>query len=198
MPELVDAKPGHARELAQLIDLAGEGLPKFLWRDMVEGSQTPLEVGEQRAARDTGGFSYTNARICADGEAVLGMLVAYVQPDPYQLDDLDEYPAVVRPLAELEAKAPGSYYLNALATFPDYRGRGIATLLIDDATERARDSGCELISLIVASHNAAAMRLYERLGFAEQSRLPLVPWDGHDHHGDWVLLTRSVEPAYGQ
>ena len=145
-----------------------------------------------------GGFSYTNTRICVQGDTVLGMLVAYVQPDPYELDDLDDYPEVVRPLAELEAQAPGSYYLNALATYPKHRGKGVATLLLGEARDRATSTGCTQISLIVSSHNSDALKLYTHLGFAEKARLPLVPWPGYNHESDWLLLARAAEPAYGQ
>ena len=59
------AESSDAESLAKLINLAGEGIPKWLWtRACVEG-QTPLEIGIERAKRKTGGFSYANALVAA-------------------------------------------------------------------------------------------------------------------------------------
>ena len=44
-------EPWDAESLAKLINLAGEGIPNWLWtRACVEG-QTPLEIGIERARR---------------------------------------------------------------------------------------------------------------------------------------------------
>ena len=39
------AQVGDAGELAELINLAGEGIPAYIWSQMAEPGQTPLEVG---------------------------------------------------------------------------------------------------------------------------------------------------------
>jgi hypothetical protein len=36
------------------------------------------------------------------------------------------------------------------------------------------------------------MRLYERNGYREAARRPLIPFPGLAHGGDWVLMTKSV------
>lgn len=53
----------NATDLAFLINLAGEGIPRYLWSEMAEDGQDPMEVGRSRASREEGGFSYTNARV---------------------------------------------------------------------------------------------------------------------------------------
>jgi len=62
--QIIDAKKENSRDLAYLINLAGEGIPEYLWKGMVAGSESALDVGAKRAARDEGNFSYKNARIC--------------------------------------------------------------------------------------------------------------------------------------
>ncbi len=109
---ITNARLEHARDLAYLINLAGEGIPEYLWNGMAIAGQSALDVGAQRAARNEGNFSYRNARVCCDGDALQGMVLAYRQPDPYDTGNLDDYPAPVRPLVELEAQAPGSWYIN--------------------------------------------------------------------------------------
>ncbi|HEY5641696.1 MAG TPA: GNAT family N-acetyltransferase, partial [Woeseiaceae bacterium] len=52
--------PDDARAMAELINIAGEGLPVYLWAKIAEPGQSPWEVGRQRAQRDSGSFSYRN------------------------------------------------------------------------------------------------------------------------------------------
>ncbi|MFC6671344.1 GNAT family N-acetyltransferase [Marinobacterium aestuariivivens] len=191
--EIRDAKREDARDLARLINLAGEGIPEYLWSQQAGDGDTALEVGARRAARDDGGFSYRHARVCVDDAGrVLGMLLAYRLPDPYPLGDLDDYPALVRPLLEQESRVPGSWYINGIATFEHCRGKGIGRLLIQDTERRAQAAGCDLISLIVASENSTAKRLYEAMGFNIKDSRPVVPYPGSPQDGDWILMVKTI------
>lgn len=193
--EIRSARKQDAHHIAILTNLAGEGISEYYWARLAQEGETPFEVGARRASRDEGDFSYSNTRVCVEGEMVLGMIVAYRQPDPDDPGDLSGLPEPMHPLVELESTAPGSWYINAVATYPEHRGRGVARRLLADTEKRARSRGCERMSLIVASENAAARRLYDRLGFAVVRTLPVVPWPGASHGGDWVLLTRAVSVA---
>ena len=191
--EIRDAVKKDAQDLAYLINLAGEGIPEYLWKGMVEAHESPLDVGAKRAAREEGGFSYINARICEENNTLLGMIISYRQPDPYDIGDLSEYPDIVRPLVELEAQAAGSWYVNAIATYEEHRGKGVARTLMADAEVRARAKGCDHMSLIVASENVSATRLYEYLDFNVVGSLPVIPYPGCLHGGNWVLMIKRID-----
>ncbi len=190
-----DAEEAEARDIAYLLNLAGEGIPEYLWRGGVKGKESPLDVGTRRAAREEGVFSYTRARVCTADNRLVGMVLSYRQPDPYGVGDLSEYPEVVRPLVELEAQAPGSWYINAIATFEGHRGKGVARTLLADVEDRARAKLCDRLSLIVASENPGAKRLYEHIGFKPVTSLPVVPYPGCLHAGDWILMIRDLQGA---
>jgi ribosomal protein S18 acetylase RimI-like enzyme len=190
--EIINASKENAGELAYLINLAGEGIPAYLWQDMAEENESPLDVGNRCAAREEGNFSYRNAKICVENNALLGMLISYRQPDPYTIDDILEYPELVRPLIELEARAPGSWYINAIATYEEHRGKGVASMLLAEAEALAKHHSCKLMSLIVASENNTACRLYKHLGFKAQASLAIIPYPGCAHGGNWVLMTREI------
>lgn len=64
-----------------------------------------------------------------------------------------------------------------------------------DAEVRARSGGCDRMSLIVASENATAIRLYEYLGFHAVGSFPFVLYPGGRHGGNWVLMTKHVANA---
>src|SRR5215207_142926 len=92
------ASKADAAALAVLVDIAGEGLPAYLWSTLKAPGQSILEVGRERAARETGGFSYRNAVVAeVDGE-VAGCLIGYRLDDPYDLSGFEQLPPLVRPL----------------------------------------------------------------------------------------------------
>jgi len=182
----------HATDLAYLINLAGEGIPAYLWRELAKENESPLEVGAMRAARENGSFNYLNAKVCVEKGAVCGMIVSYRQPDPYDLSSIEDYPEIVQPMVKLEAEVPGSWYINALATYEAHRGKGIASGLIADAEKQALGAQCNMMSIIVASENIRAKKLYTHLGFKVISKLPVVLYPGCLHGGEWQLMTNDI------
>ena len=185
----------NATELAYLLNLAGEGIPKYLWSEIAENGQDPMDVGRMRALREEGGFSYKNARIYIENGSLQGMIVSYKQPDQHSLESIEEYPKVVKPLVLLEAEAPGTWYVNAIATFEKYRGKGIAQKLLREAEERAVSTGTYTMSLIVASENIRAKSLYEYIGYRFVSSLPVVLYPGCMHGGEWLLMVKELVNA---
>ena len=75
-------------------------------------------------------------------------------------------------------------YIYAVATKPEYRGRGIATKLLQEALQLIKDSKrFDMVALIPSS--VESMRLYARLGF-EDSKLPM------EFHASDYLGTGSI------
>ena len=58
----------------------------------------------------------------------------------------------------------GEGYVTNVAVLPQYRRRGIGERLLREAIRGAKERGCDFLSLEVRVGNAAAIRLYERLG----------------------------------
>jgi ribosomal protein S18 acetylase RimI-like enzyme len=191
-PTIRPARKSDAIALAALIDIAGEGLPAFLWNGMKSREQSVFEFGRARALREQGNFSHRNASIVEIDGDVAGCLIDYRLDDPYVIGNLDELPEVVRPLVELEAKAPGSWYINAMAAFSEFRGQGIGARLLALAEQRGRQHEAESASLIVAGENTGAMRLYARTGYREVARATVVTFPGCAHGGDWVLMVKPI------
>ena len=178
-----------ATDLAAFVDMAGEGLASFFWSEMAEPGQSPFEVGRARAMRDKGSFSWRNAFLAELEGNVAGALVGYTIPeaDPAEIAQMAD---VVRPLGELEAEAPGYWYVNVLATYPEWRGHGIGTALLGKADQIGKNAGSVGMAIIVASENTGAVRLYERVGYREVTRRTVSRYPGSRLGGDWVLLTK--------
>jgi ribosomal protein S18 acetylase RimI-like enzyme len=192
-PLFRSARLEDAPALAELVNYAGEGMPLRLWEKMREPGETAWDVGARRAAREEGSFSWRNAVVAEiDGRAVAA-LIGYPQPAEPEPIDTATLPPVFVPLQELENLAPDSWYVNVLATLPDYRGQGLGTKLLAIADETAAQEGKPGLSVIVSNANDGARRLYRRCGYREAATRPMVKEDGWENEGTaWVLLTKTL------
>lgn len=59
----------------------------------------------------------------------------------------------------------GEAYITNVAVIPEYRNKGIGKALVTAAVNGAGERKCEFITLEVRKSNAAAIKLYESLGF---------------------------------
>jgi ribosomal protein S18 acetylase RimI-like enzyme len=123
---------------------------------------------------------------------VTGMLVAFPveEPDSDAGDPDEEVDPVLKPYSVLER--PGSFYICGMALFPEYRGHGLGTRMLELARQQAYQSGLDELSLIVFEQNAGAKRLYERYGFLQVDRRPVVPHELIHYTGDALLMVAGV------
>ncbi len=174
------------RSIAELFLIASDGLAEYIWRQSGPGQASPLDIGEQRYAREDALFSYRNCLIADVHGSVAGMLHSFPMQPPSGREAEPPDP-VLRPYTELEDY--GSLYISGIAVFPAYRGLGIGSRLLAEAHAAARRSGHPRVSLICFENNHGAMRLYRRLGYREIDRRPLVPHPSLRYRdGDAVLL----------
>src|SRR5215208_3180852 len=190
-PPLRLATRKDARALAELTDYAGHGIPGYLWSRSADEGRPPIEVDIERILREEANFSYRNAVVGEVDGRVAAALLAYRLPEHSDVN-LDELPDLLRPLEELELKVPGTFYINILAAYPEYRGLGLGTSLLEAAHMLASEAGCNELSLEVFEQKVGALRLYERHGYRKIARLPVAPHPIYPYEGDIVLMTRSV------
>jgi ribosomal protein S18 acetylase RimI-like enzyme len=81
--------------------------------------------------------------------------------------------------------------VQGLAVHPDARRRGVAANLLDAAAEHLRDRGIRKLTLRVLSTNEAAIRLYERQGFAHEGAL-LEEFLINGRYVDDVMMARRL------
>lgn len=82
--------------------------------------------------------------------------------------------------------------LHSLATRPTARGKGIGSALLDAAEDAARRRHCRVLRLEVRVDNAAAIGLYERLGYRRLELLERFYEDGTD---GWRYRKTLDDPA---
>ncbi|MEX2648891.1 MAG: GNAT family N-acetyltransferase [Alphaproteobacteria bacterium] len=192
-PRIRDAGVDDAAILAELVDMAGKGMPAHLWARMAASGETPLDIGRRRAMRDTGSFSWRNAVVAERDGRVVACVVGYQLPDPPRPIDRDSTPAMLVPFQELENLAPGTWYVNFLATLPAFRNQGIGTRLLIEAEARAMAKGIGRLSIIVFDTNASARRLYERRDFRFVATRPIVKEDWNGLGENLHLLMKNAD-----
>ena len=191
-PPFRAATPDDAHALAELVNMAGEGLPLYLWSKMAEPDEDPWDVGRRRAQRETGSFSYRNAIVAEEAGKVVAVLVGYRLPEVSEAIDYDKVPAMFVGLQELENLAPKTWYVNVVAAYPEKRGKGLGTRLLSLAEDLGRETSASGMSIIVADSNTGARRLYERAGYRETARRKTVKENWRTTAENWVLLLKPL------
>lgn len=187
------ARESDALDLACLIDCASRGLALWLWSTLRTAGQSSIEVGRHRIRTlSASPLHYATFTVADIDGAIAGALTGRLIPLRYERGDFADLPDVYAPLLELEAVAAGSWYLNVVAVYPEFRGRGLGSALLRKAEEIARLADAPQISLIVEEANAGALKLYLQTGFRESKRRPFIPFPGSADRGDWILLRKDI------
>jgi ribosomal protein S18 acetylase RimI-like enzyme len=179
--------------MAELGNMAGDGLPLYWWTKSAGPGEDPWDIGRQRAKRNNGSFSYRNTIVREERGKIAAALIGYPLPDRPEPIDYEELPAIVVPLQQLEDLVPGTWYVNVLATYPEQRGKGYGTELLKIAERLAFDSKRRGMSIVVSDANVGARRLYERCGYAQQATRPMRKNGWRNPGSSWVLLVRTFD-----
>lgn len=189
------AEPDDVPAMAVLLQQATDGIMDAVYAGLIRG-RSSAEIVQRRFFRDGMTSSYRNCWVAhRDGE-VVGKLHAYPMdegakdlPDPLIPE---ARLAIYEPFDELDRSAAGSFYINTVAVVQACRGQGIGQALMAFAESEALQRGFERLSLIVFEENRGALRLYQRLGFAEAARVPAPRHPAIQHGGDLLMLLRDI------
>ena len=186
-------RPEDASDLAILLDAASRRMASWYWSTLAASGQSAFEVGRGRILNQPETTSYhSNWHVAEVAGRTVGAFFGFSVPDPYDRLDLNEFPPPLRAMFELEVVAKGCWLLQAVALFPEDRGKGYGPAMIARACEAARDAGHRRIALEVESPNFGAISLYRKCGFVEWERRVFVPFPGSDDEGDWILMAKDL------
>lgn len=137
-----------------------------------------LRLFSDLARRTDSQYSFLNTLVAVtDNDKVAGLIVSYDGTDLHRLRESFFVEAKKAIGLDLNGKTPqdetssDEYYLDTIAVFPEYRNKGIATKLIEAATERAKTIG-KPAGLLVDKSNKRARKLYDSLGFRKVGERP--------------------------
>lgn len=184
------ARKNECRRIAELYRISSDGVADYIWTKLAQPGEDILDVGRRRYEREGTPFSYENCRLVEVQGSMIGMLVAF----PMEVDEeYKETDPILVPYSVLEEDQ--SYYICGMAVDEQHRGKGIGMGLLDEAEQTCRQLGLAKLSLIVFEQNVRARRLYERYGYAETRRHPVVPHPLIHYTGDALLMVKNVGPT---
>lgn len=179
--------------LAHALLEASGGLIEAVYEGAIPGRDTHLIV-EHLFSRPETTTSYAHCWVAEASDRVLGSIHAF------PMDDMGKGPSdplaredrlhLYAPFARMHAE--GSFYLMALAVYPEFRGCGIGQRLMAEAESAARSRGFTETSFNVFAENHRAVRLYESLGYRECARQPVVGHERIRYGGDLLLMSRRL------
>ena len=182
------ARKSECRRIAELYRISSDGVADYIWTKLARPGEDILDVGRRRYEREGTPFSYENCKMVEVQGSVVGMLVAF----PIEVDhEYKEPDPVLVPYSVLEEDQ--SYYLCAMAVDAEHRGKGIGAQLLAEAERTGRKLGFGKLSLIVFEQNVKATRLYERSGYVEKRRHPVVPHPLIHCTGDALLMVKTFD-----
>jgi ribosomal protein S18 acetylase RimI-like enzyme len=167
-----------------------------VYADLV--ADAPLEkLLEWRFTQPGSIRSYEHCLIAQEDSQIAGMIYAF------PIGGLDEAPSDPRvtprglnffaPVIELLHQIKNSsYYISAVAVYPEFRGAGIGKRLIAAAASDALRLGFRELSLLSFEQNELATPLYQRLNFEITARSRVIPHTLIRHAGDLLLMTRQL------
>jgi ribosomal protein S18 acetylase RimI-like enzyme len=184
------ASTNNALHVAAIVDIAGHGIELESWIRDSGDNHAVLEAARRAASADANSpYHFSKAHLIEVDGAVAGGLVGEV------LTGNDDYAAEISPalmpLVTLETRLVGYWLILAIAVYPEYRGRGLATRLLAEAAELAVAAGAKGLCLTVEDNNIAAISVYDRLAFVTADRLPWVAYGGRSGPREWVMMRRD-------
>lgn len=111
-------------------------------------------------------ISYKNIAVFEENGLVVAVMVSYSGSKLSWLDEL------YKDIFEKEC-FDDEYYIDAVAVDEKFRGRGIATMLIEYASSLAKTQNHQKIALIVDKNKEKNIRLYEKIGFKTDQNLEI-------------------------
>ncbi len=178
---LADGKPISELIVMAIEDLADQFTKATEKEDLVIRLRMLLEVPETRFSAAYGLVIEDNGKVAGVGFAYPGNIMRALTQNMlnhmktigvnYHVDEES------RLVASKEANED-EFYIDNLAVFEAYRGKGYSRMIIEAFEERAKAEGFSKISILADLHNPKAKAIYERLGYVSDSVFRVL---GHDY-----------------
>lgn len=174
--EIIEACKKDAPLLAEVIlEAVGEDITANFAAE--KGIDAVKTLFTRLAAREDSQYSYCNALKYIDDDGTpMGFIIGYDGARLHQLRKafFEELESVFGRKIDGEIPdetVPEEFYLDSLAVFPQYRGKGIARKLIEAMIKRAEQHG-KPAGLLCGKTNHRARKLYESIGFRKTGETP--------------------------
>lgn len=190
------AEPEDSGDLAIIADMATRRLSSFIWGTVTFDGTSPFEIGRSTIRSDQAStLHHSKWLVAQSGVDVIGAVNGYTLFGTDLIASTGPSACVLQPLNELKGMAIGTWYIAAIAVFPEARGQNVGTSLMHSAEQAARVASVNEITLMVGSFNPRARNLYESLGYKMRAERAFEPFPGFDPKGAWVLMAKEMTSA---
>jgi ribosomal protein S18 acetylase RimI-like enzyme len=166
--------------VAAIIDIAGHGIDMDYWNKDREPDHSILAAARRLVLRHSG-LAYHYREIAG---GLIGNLV--------EAEAQESNTSYITPLQILENRFPGYWSFIAIATYEEFRGKGLATELLEHGLDLARKANAIGASIVVENTNAAAIKIYDRMGFGLRESRKWLSYGDRTGPTDWLLMAREL------
>jgi ribosomal protein S18 acetylase RimI-like enzyme len=185
--------------LARFQTEAYGGYNEILYDGLVPGQSIESLVQSRFTQADTVPF-YENHWVAMCEDQVAGGIHSFAMKDMEKFPRDPLVPEARHAIAEEYLHylpAPDTYYIHALTVYPEFRGKGIASLLLSLGLKHANDEGFTECSLYVFAENTPAVALYRKHKFKVANRWLVTEHPLLYYSGDMLLMTCAA-PHYDE
>ncbi len=174
-----------------IVDIAGHGIDLDHWMKVRDGNHSVFSAARSLVIEDRGlPYHYSRAHVLELDGRVAGGLVGGLITGESRAEE--ELPSHLQPLVALENRVSGYWNILALAVYPEVRGQGLASRLLDHAVKLACQSGAPGLSIVVEDTNTLAIALYTKRGFKKAESLPWIAFGERVGPAEWLMLTKTI------
>lgn len=178
-----------AAHIARLADVAGEGLPGAYWTDIGMRGQDPLKLGQERAARDDGVFTWRHVIMAEVDDEIAGMILTHPTNDaPFAFDETVH--PLFRPFVRLINAARYATSVNLLGVYPNYRRQKVATALVQEVEDASFARGTA--TLLVSDANSVGQEFCKSLSYGVADQAPVVKGGWETSASRWQLFRKTA------
>lgn len=182
------ATPEDAKDIAQLVNIAVEGMPLAFWSDQSNVGQSPLEVGIKRCMQSDTATSYLRITVAELDSQIVGMRLCYELRDlPDQMDG-SVHP-MFRPMIKLVSSVAQTGSINTIGVYPEYQRNGVGTALLKDLEAKAHFNEAEL-GLLMTDANKTAHAFSEGRNYRVTEKAPVIKGSWETPASHWQLRRR--------
>jgi ribosomal protein S18 acetylase RimI-like enzyme len=188
------ARKADCLPMAEMINIASGGVVEFLFHDLIP-ELTPVQIVAHNLESDHGSHTYKNAIVAETENRVVGMALSF----PSHFHEITAEMKHFFPKDRLDhlrnfyaSRVDDSLFLDALCVDARLRRNGIGGRLISLTKEKAKQSGFEILSLIVFADNSEALRVYHRHGFEVIAPVKLNSHERIPHESGCLLMKSRI------
>lgn len=189
------AKRNEAADLAILDNIAGHGISQWFWQRAVNKGEAEdaYDWGRSRfAGHDV--FGWRNAWVATQNDLIVGSVTAYRMPqDDGEVEDIKRDAPAFTPVFELFDEATGSWFIDSLGVYREFRGTGIGRKLFSHAMDQGKDKGVGRAMLVCEDTNLPAVALYASSGFKTVGERPYIDFGNNRKANKWLLMAADLQ-----